>query len=103
LPVIIQPSGDPALDQSRQAAIMELLAARGIGLGGDRVVVATPDAEGLFGFEAPRIIRGYSQTGTYSSGAGGTGVGFGGGAGTNFGTGFGSGYGGGGFNAGGFF
>jgi hypothetical protein len=102
-PVIIQPSGDPALDQSRQAAILELLTASGVGIAGDRVVVARPEAEGLFGFEAPRIIRGYSQSGTYSSGAGGTGVGFGGGMGTNFGTGFGSGYGGGGFNTGGFF
>ncbi len=102
-PVIVQPSGEPELDQARQSAIVELLAARGVGIPSDRVVIATPKAEGLYGFEAPRIIRGYSQTGTFSSGAGGTGVGFGGGAGTNFGTGFGSGYGGGGFNTGGFF
>lgn len=90
-PVIVQPSGEPELDQARQAAIVELLTARGVGIAADRVIIATPEAEGLYGFEAPRIIRGYSQTGTSNSGAGGTVSGFG------------SGYSGGSFNTGGFF
>jgi hypothetical protein len=102
-PVVIQPSGETELDQARQAAIIELLAMRGVLSPGNRVVIATPEAEGLYGFEAPRIIRGYSQSGTYNSGAGGTGSGFGGSTGTNVGAGFGTGYGGGGFNTGGIY
>jgi hypothetical protein len=99
-PVVIPPSGDPQLDQARYATVVEQLALRGVPSPGERVVVAPPEAEGLYGFEAPRIIRGYAQSGTFQSG-GGTGVGFGGG--TNLGAGFGQGAAGGGINLGGFF
>jgi hypothetical protein len=102
LHVIIQPSGDAELDRARQTAIVEQLAQRGLAVGSDRVIVARPQAEGLYGFEAPRIVRGYSQSGTYGSGIG-TGAGFGGGQGAGLGRGFGGGYSGGGFNTGGVF
>ncbi len=99
--VVIQPSPDPHLDRARQAIVIEYLASQGVAQAGERVVVGCPEAEGLYGFEAPRITRGYSQSGTFGAGAGSRGAdmgGFGGGF-----SGFGSGYGGGGFNVGGFF
>jgi hypothetical protein len=96
--VVIQSSPDPELDQARRATVIELLASKGIPDVENVVTIGCPEAEGLYGFEAPRIIRGYSQSGTFGAGTGGRGVGFGGGMG-----GFGSGYGGGGFNIGGFF
>jgi hypothetical protein len=95
--VIVQQSLDPELDQARRATVIELLASKGVADVENVVTIGCPEAEGLFGFEAPRIVRGYGQTGTFGAGTGGRGVGFGGGAG-----GFGSGYGG-GFNIGGFF
>jgi hypothetical protein len=96
--VVIQASPDPQLDQARQAMVVEYLASKGVAQAGQRVVVGCPEAEGLYGFEAPRIIRGYSQSGTFGAGTGSRGTGFFGGFG-----GFGSGYGGGGFDVGGFF
>jgi hypothetical protein len=96
--VVIQSSSDPELDQARRATVVELLASKGVPDVENVVTMGCPEAEGLYGFEAPRIIRGYSQSGTFGAGTGGRGIGFGGGAG-----GFGTGYGGGGFNIGGFF
>jgi hypothetical protein len=102
-PVVVQQSADPQLDQARRAAVIEHLTSKGVAQAGERVVVGCPEAEGLYGFEAPRITRGYSQSGTYNSGFSGRGAGFGGYGGGFGGGGFGSGYGGGGFNVGGFF
>jgi hypothetical protein len=95
--VLIQQSADPELDQARKATVVQLLAEQGIASAGERVEIGCPEAEGLYGFEAPRIVRGYTQSGTFGSGTS-TGAGMGGGGG-----GFGSGVRGGGFNMGGFF
>jgi hypothetical protein len=92
--VLIQASADPHLDQARRATVIEALANQGVADPASQVVVGCPEAEGLYGFEAPRIIRGYSQSGTFGAGNGGTGVGFGSG---NFGFGGTGGWGGGGF------
>jgi hypothetical protein len=106
-PVVIQPvppdERDPegvaksrALNAARKAAVIDLLAKANVENAKDRVVVAYPTAEGLFGEEGERIYPQMIQGGGLGGGGlGGGGLGGGGGFG-------GGGFGGGGFGGGGF-
>ncbi len=91
-PVLIQPCPDAATNEIRRNVVVAKLLTGGIHDAETRVRIANPDAEGLFGDEAPRIynqmIR--SNAGGFGSGlqngfspfgygwGGGGGVGFGG-------------------------
>ncbi|HZZ79654.1 MAG TPA: hypothetical protein VFE62_14130 [Gemmataceae bacterium] len=86
-PVLIQPTPDPNANEARRQIIVAKLAAAGIRDPEARVIIANPQAEGLFGDEAPRVYQ-RLLLGSY-------GMGFGGGFG-----GFGGGFGGGGFGGG---
>jgi hypothetical protein len=48
-PVVIQPDTDPGLNQTRQEVIVACLAEHGIPDAAQRVIIAYPQAEGLFG------------------------------------------------------
>jgi hypothetical protein len=95
-PVVIEPSDDGKLDESRRLAILQALACEGKSVPLERIVVGHGEAEPLYAQEAPAIYRGMfsNQTG------GGAMGGFGGGVGTSVG-GMGGGMGGGGIGAGG--
>src|SRR6266849_1544325 len=67
-PVVVETSMNDGLDQQRREIIVSLLAARGF-TDPSRVVVAFPQAEGLYGDEAPRI---YNQL-LFGGGIGGQG------------------------------
>jgi hypothetical protein len=54
-PVVIQPSPDGAVNEARREHIVAALAKCGVTEPEHRVIVAYPDAEGLYGEEAPRI------------------------------------------------
>jgi len=98
-----------ALDESRRQDIVAALATAGIPNPEGQVVIAEPQAEGLFGVEAPNTFRqilnrGRGRRGGAGGGFGGGGFGGGGFGGGGFGGGgFGSGGLGGGFGGGGFF
>jgi hypothetical protein len=100
-PVVIEPSDDAALDESRRLVIHQTLACQGQNVLLERIVVGHSMAEPLYSQEAPAIARGMftNQTGA------GTTSGFGGGGalggGISGGTGVGSGIGGGGIGVGG--
>lgn len=79
--VVISPANDAALDAERRAVVVQQLANAGVGDAAQRVVVATPEGEGLYGPEAARYgasrsigISGVGQQG----GQGGTNNAFGG-------------------------
>jgi hypothetical protein len=55
-PVVVETSMNDSLDQQRREIVVSLLAARGY-MDPSRVVVAFPQAEGLYGDEAPRIYN----------------------------------------------
>jgi hypothetical protein len=111
-PVVIETSKNDGLDQQRRDIIVSLLAARGF-TDPSRVVVAFPQAEGLYGDEAPQIYNQLLFGGFFGGGLGGLGGitggtlgggfgglgGLGGFGGGGFGGGFG-GFGGGGFSGG---
>ncbi|HUE69888.1 MAG TPA: hypothetical protein VMP01_03280 [Pirellulaceae bacterium] len=98
--VVVQQSADAELDKARQATVIEFLAQMGVSDAGSRVIIGTPEAEGLYGFEAPRAVRGYTRGIGPGSGAGGAATGFGGAGSGMSGT---TGFGGGGLNVGGYF
>ncbi|MCI0681332.1 MAG: hypothetical protein L0Y71_04440 [Gemmataceae bacterium] len=98
--VMVQQSADPELDLARLATVIEFLAQLGVGDAGSRVIIGTPEAEGLYGFEAPRAVRGYTRGIGPGGGAATTGFG---GAGSGMSGTTGSGFGGGGLNVGGYF
>jgi len=81
-PVVIEPSSDSRVDESRRIAVLEAIASSGNPVTPDRVILGRPEAEGLYGQEAPGIARGMfsTQTGGQSIGAGtfGTGAALGG-------------------------
>jgi hypothetical protein len=64
LPVLVEASGDAALDAARRDAIVAQLAQRGVPDPHLRVVVGRPAAQGLYGDEAGRIYRGYLGAGS---------------------------------------
>ncbi|MGO8691924.1 MAG: hypothetical protein ACLQLG_20070 [Thermoguttaceae bacterium] len=70
-PVVIEPSADRGMDESRRAVILDALVRSGSPVNPDRVILARPEAEGLYGDEAPGIARGMLSNQT--SGQGGMG------------------------------
>lgn len=56
-PVVIEPSDDATLDQARREAATRMLAELGMPDAADRVVIGAPEAEGLFGQEAPQVTE----------------------------------------------
>ncbi len=71
--IVIQPSDNGRLDEARQRTLVSLIAREGIVNPNDRVVVAWPDAEGLYGEEARQISEGAIQREGAGGGAGGAG------------------------------
>jgi hypothetical protein len=74
-PVVIEPSSNPSdrrLDEARRMAVLEALASSGNPVPPDRVILARPEAEGLYGQEAPGVARGMlsTQTGGQNTGIG---------------------------------
>ena len=69
-PVVVEPSGDSRLDESRRNAIAQAIATHGVDVPADRVVLGRSEAEGLQGVEVPQIAAGiYSGTAGGQSGA----------------------------------
>ncbi len=81
-PVVIEPSSDQRVDESRRLAVLEALAYNRVPIMPDRVILGRPEAEGLYGQEAPGVARGMLGT---SSGGQGTGATGGGATGSNLG------------------
>lgn len=81
-PVVVQPTLDDQLNETRRQLLVQYLAINGIVDADHRVIVAFPDAEGLNGEEAPivyrQMIRGTGGFGG-NTGIGGSVSGFGGG------------------------
>jgi hypothetical protein len=100
--VVIEPSGDATLDESRRLAIAQAVACEGRSVPLERIVVGHSRAEPLYSQEAPGIARGMftNQTGGGTTGGFGGGGGLGGGGGIG-GGGIGGGFGGGGVGVGG--
>ena len=67
-PVVIEPSSDRRVDESRRTAVLEALASSGNPVPPDRVILGRPEAEGLYGQEAPGIARGMFSTQTGGQG-----------------------------------
>jgi hypothetical protein len=82
-PIVVAATEDPALNMKRQFAVIEGLAQLGVPDAGQRVVIAVPEAEPLYGQEAARIgavrLQGGPTTGGTGAGGGGGAAGFGGG------------------------
>ena len=76
--VRIEPSGDFALDQQRQLALVNALAEAGIADSANRVELGYGNAEPLYGVEAPLVSRRFLFSGGSGAGRRG-GSGFGGG------------------------
>jgi hypothetical protein len=76
-PVVIEPSLDRGLDEARRRAVLEALACYGGPVSPDRVTFGRPEAEGLYGQEAPGIAARMltSQTGGQAAGGGALGAG----------------------------
>ena len=76
-PVVIEPSSDRRLDEARRMAVLEALASSGNPVPPERVILARPEAEGMYGQEAPGVARGMfgTQTGGQSTGVGTLGAG----------------------------
>ena len=69
--VIIDPSPDAHLNELRRVAVIEALAASGCPTDPARVCVGHPEAEGLYGQEAPGIAAGMLSNQGGGQGAGG--------------------------------
>jgi len=67
-PVVIEPSSDRRLDEARRMAVLEALANSGNPVTPDRVILARPEAEGMYGQEAQGV--GNSMFPNRSSGQG---------------------------------
>jgi uncharacterized membrane protein YgcG len=72
-PLVVEPSGDALLDQRRVVALQIALATYDAAWGAYPVVIGHSEAEPLYGFESPRILRGFTggQGGGTGGGAGG--------------------------------
>ena len=57
-PVVIEPASDPHLNESRRLAVLEALANCHVPIVPDRVIFGRPEAEGLYGQEAPAVAGG---------------------------------------------
>jgi hypothetical protein len=71
-PVVIEPSSDQGVNESRRMAVLEGLACCHVQIIPDRVIFGRSEAEGLYGQEAPGIERG--MFGNSSGGQQGTGA-----------------------------
>jgi hypothetical protein len=78
--VIIEPEGRDEANEMRRQLVIHYLAQHGIPDAAQRVVVAFPRAEGIYGDEAPRIFYRMLRGGAAGGGTTGFGGGFGGGA-----------------------
>jgi len=56
-PIVIEPSADRRLDELRKATVLETLVNGGCPVNPDRVIFSKPEAEGLYGLEAPAVAR----------------------------------------------
>ncbi len=77
-PVVIEPSPDRGVDESRRMTILEALASHGATVTPDRVVLGRPEAEGLYGLEASGIAGRMLTNRAGGQGAGGGALGGGG-------------------------
>lgn len=57
-PIVVEPSDEPALDEARRQVVLERLAAAGVVVPPERVVLGHGRAEGLYGEEAPAVYDG---------------------------------------------
>jgi hypothetical protein len=73
-PVVVEPSGDIRLDESRRGAITQLIAIHGVEVPADRVVLGHSEAEGLQGVEVPQIAAGIYSAGAAAGQAGAIGT-----------------------------
>jgi hypothetical protein len=69
-PVIVEPSADERLNEFRRMAVLETLANCHVQIVPDRVILGRPEAEGLYGQEAPGIARGMFTTSGGGQGGG---------------------------------
>jgi hypothetical protein len=78
-PVVVQLDPDPDLNKARWEVIVAALGKAGIPMPETRVFIGRPEAEGLYGDEAPRIYGQMISSPSYGHGGGyGYGTGFGG-------------------------
>jgi hypothetical protein len=75
--IVVEPSGDRDLDERRVATLRAMLAEYDEALGEYPVVVRQPEAEPMYGFESPRVTRGFTAGAGGQGGGqqGGTGIG----------------------------
>ena len=77
-PLVVEPSDDPLLDQSRVVALQIALATHDPAWGTYPVVLGRSEAEPLYGFESPNVVRGYTGgAGRLGGRMGGAGAGMG--------------------------
>lgn len=70
-PVVIEPSSDQHVNESRRLAVLDLLANYHAPISPDRVILGRSEAEGLYGQEAPGHVRGmFSNNSSGGQGAG---------------------------------
>jgi hypothetical protein len=79
-PVVVQATIDPQLNESRRMQVITALALAGVPNPEERVVIAFPEAEGMYGEEAEIVYPQLFATNPFGFGYGGFG-GFGGGGG----------------------
>ncbi len=72
-PVVIEPTSDQRLNETRRLAVLEALANCHVQIVPDRVVLGRSEAEGLYGQEAPGIAAGMLSNQGGGGGAGATG------------------------------
>lgn len=71
-PVVIEPVSDQRLNEIRRMAVLEWLANCHVPIAPERVVLARPEAEGLYGQEATAVSSGMLGNQGGGGGAGGT-------------------------------
>jgi uncharacterized membrane protein YgcG len=69
-PVVIEPSCDERVNESRRLAVLEMLANCHAQINPDRVVLGRPEAEGLYGQEAPGVAARMLSNRSSGQGAG---------------------------------
>jgi hypothetical protein len=80
-PMMVEPSGDERLDESRVTALKGRLIQFDPAWSEQVVIVGWSDAEPLYGFEAPRVLSGFSGGGQIGNGLSGGQISGGGGGG----------------------
>lgn len=65
--LVVQPSDDSRLDDARRRALVAMVSRQGVPHADERVIVANPRADALYGIESGRIIRGIDVTGRESN------------------------------------